>query len=46
MIEYQAVLLAGGTGSRMYPLTDNGASKHFLPIANRYIVILVSFHFI
>lgn len=32
--EFQVVLLAGGTGSRMYPLTEE-IPKYMLPIANR-----------
>eukprot|EP00126_Sphaerothecum_destruens_P009114 Sdes_comp20428_c0_seq3m14558 len=33
MLDFQAVLLAGGTGSRMCPLTE-GIAKPLLPIAN------------
>jgi len=38
MLEYQAVVLAGGTASKMYPLTNGDVSKHFLPIANRPMI--------
>mmetsp|Transcript_14413 Transcript_14413/g.22662 ORF Transcript_14413/g.22662 Transcript_14413/m.22662 type:complete len:429 (+) Transcript_14413:3-1289(+) len=37
-MEHQAVLLAGGTATRMYPLTNGNVSKHFLPIANRPMI--------
>lgn len=35
--EFQVVLLAGGTGSRMYPLTE-GIAKGLLPVANRPLI--------
>ena len=36
-MEFQAVLLAGGTGTRLYPLTE-GIPKSFLPVANRPLI--------
>lgn len=36
-LEFQAVIMAGGHGNRMYPLT-NGFPKCLLPIANRPIL--------
>jgi NDP-sugar pyrophosphorylase family protein len=33
--EFQVILLAGGIGRRMYPLTQGDHTKHLLPIANR-----------
>ena len=35
IMELQAVLLAGGSGSKMYPLTESEVPKALLPIANR-----------
>ena len=36
-LEYQAVLLAGGDGSRLYPLTED-IHKSLLPTANRALL--------
>merc|ERR1712137_106329 len=38
MMEFQVVLLAAGTGSRMYPLTSEDYPKHLLSIANRPMI--------
>ncbi len=35
--EFQVILLVGGHGSRMYPLTEE-MSKYLLPIANRPLI--------
>eukprot|EP01118_Nematostelium_gracile_P019648 TRINITY_DN917_c0_g1_i2.p1 TRINITY_DN917_c0_g1~~TRINITY_DN917_c0_g1_i2.p1 ORF type:complete len:293 (-),score=69.23 TRINITY_DN917_c0_g1_i2:33-911(-) len=35
--EFQIVLLAGGRGNRLYPLTE-GHSKYLLPVANRPLI--------
>ena len=35
-MDFQAVVLAGGNGSRMYPLIDD-LPKAMLPIANRLL---------
>jgi len=35
--EFQIVILAGGTGSRMYPLTE-GSPKSLLPVGNRPLI--------
>ena len=36
-MEFQAVILAGGRGSRMYPLTED-CPKALLPVANRPLI--------
>jgi translation initiation factor eIF-2B subunit gamma len=36
--ELQAVVLAAGPGSRMYPLTESGVSKALLPVGNRPLI--------
>ena len=33
-VEFQAIILAGGAGNRLYPLSE-GVPKPLLPIANR-----------
>eukprot|EP01119_Soliformovum_irregulare_P012626 TRINITY_DN3292_c0_g1_i2.p1 TRINITY_DN3292_c0_g1~~TRINITY_DN3292_c0_g1_i2.p1 ORF type:complete len:394 (+),score=91.81 TRINITY_DN3292_c0_g1_i2:14-1195(+) len=35
--EFQVIILAGGTGSRMYPLTEE-IPKYLLPVANRPLI--------
>jgi NDP-sugar pyrophosphorylase family protein len=37
MADFQVIILAGGTGSRMHPLSDK-TCKHLLPIANRPLI--------
>jgi CTP:molybdopterin cytidylyltransferase MocA len=37
-MDFQAVLLAGGPGSKMYPLTEHDQTKPLLPIANRPLI--------
>ena len=36
-MEFQAVILAGGRGSRMYPLTED-CPKALLPVGNRPLI--------
>ncbi len=36
-VEFQAVILAGGAGNRLYPLSE-GVPKCLLPIANRSLL--------
>ena len=38
MIPAQAVLLAGGTGSRLYPLNSTGTPKALLPVGNEPLI--------
>lgn len=38
MIPQQAVLLAGGTGSRLYPLNSTGTPKALLPVGNELLI--------
>ena len=37
VMEFQAIILAGGRGSRMYPLTEN-IPKALLPVGNRPLI--------
>ena len=37
-MEMQVVLLAGGLGQKMYPLTQSNTPKALLPIANRPLI--------
>jgi choline kinase len=39
MREFQVVILAGGSGSQLYPLTED-IPKALLPVANRYEELL------
>lgn len=35
----QAVLLCGGTGSKLYPLNSTGIPKVLLPVANQPLIV-------